>query len=157
MPESIGNAALFCDLAGTLVELDETRELPLDEKGNVVIKLLPGVAEKLRPMRDHLILVFTNQSKIKKGRFTMEQVEAALLELDHQLGDILTGWQICPHDDADRCECRKPKAGMIKDLAEMYGVDVKLSTGVGDQEIDELACKAGGVGRFVYAKDFFKY
>lgn len=155
MADSVGNAALFCDLAGTLVELDETRELPLDKNGNIVIKLLPGVAEKLRPMRDHLILVFTNQSKIKKGRFTMEQVESALRELDHQLGDILTGWQICPHDDADRCECRKPKAGMIKDLAEMYGVDVKLSTGVGDQEIDEQACMAGGVGRFVYAKDFF--
>ncbi len=155
MADSVGNAALFCDLGGTLVELDDSRELPLDSSGRIVIKLLPGVRDKLRPMRDHLIFVVTNQSKIKRGRFTLEQVEDALRELDHQLGEILTGWQICPHDDADACACRKPKAGMIRELAEMYGVDLAASIGVGDQQVDELACKAAGVGRFVYARDFF--
>lgn len=155
MADSVGNAALFCDLGGTLVELDDARELPLDASGRIVIKLLPGVAEKLRPIRDHLIFVVTNQSKIKRGRFTLEQVEDAIRELDHQLGDILTAWQVCPHDDGDGCGCRKPKAGMILDLAEMYGVDLKISTGIGDQEVDEIACKAAGVGRFVYARDFF--
>jgi D-glycero-D-manno-heptose 1,7-bisphosphate phosphatase len=150
-----GNAALFFDLAGTLVKMDETRQLPLDRDGNIVIELMPGVMEKLSPIRDHLFLVFTNQAGIKRGRLTMEKVEAALAELDHQMGDVISGYEICPHDDADRCECRKPKGGMITALAEMYGVDLKSSTGVGDQEIDELACKAAGVGRFIYAKDFF--
>jgi D-glycero-D-manno-heptose 1,7-bisphosphate phosphatase len=150
-----GNAALFFDLAGTLVKMDETRQLPLDRDGNIVIELMPGVMEKLSPIRDHLFLVFTNQAGIKRGRLTMEKVEAALAELDHQMGDVISGYEICPHDDADRCECRKPKGGMITALAEMYGVDLKNSTGVGDQEIDELACKAAGVGRFIYAKDFF--
>ena len=42
-----GNAALFFDLAGTLVKMDETRQLPLDRNGNIVIELLPGVMEKL--------------------------------------------------------------------------------------------------------------
>ena len=42
-----GNAALFLDLAGTLVKMDETRQLPLDSRGNITIELLPGVAEKL--------------------------------------------------------------------------------------------------------------
>jgi D-glycero-D-manno-heptose 1,7-bisphosphate phosphatase len=155
MADSSGNAALFFDLGGTLVELDDSRELPLDASGRIVIKLLPGVAEKLRPIRDHLIFVITNQSKIKRGRFTLEQVEHAIRELDRQLGDILTGYQVCPHDDADGCACRKPKAGMIRELAEMYGVDLAGSTGVGDQQVDELACKAAGVGRFIYARDFF--
>ncbi len=150
-----GNAALFLDLAGTLVKMDETRQLPLDQNGNIVIELLPGVAEKLRPIRDHLMLIFTNQAGIKRGRLTMAKVEAALAELDRQLGGILSGWLVCPHDDYDRCECRKPKAGMIVELAETFGVDLKASTGVGDQEVDERACAAGGVGHFVYAKDFF--
>jgi D-glycero-D-manno-heptose 1,7-bisphosphate phosphatase len=150
-----GNAALFLDLVGTLVKMDETRQLPLDAKGNVVIELLPGVVEKLHPIRDHLMLVFTNQASIKRGRLTMAAVEAGLAELDHQLGDILSGWLVCPHDDNDHCECRKPKAGMIAELAETFGVDLQASTGVGDQLVDEQACKAGGVGRFVYAKDFF--
>ncbi len=150
-----GNAALFLDLAGTLVKMDETRQLPLDRDGSVRVELLPGVAEKLRPIRDHLIFVFTNQAGIKRGRLTMERVEAAITELDRQLGGILTAWQVCPHDDSDGCACRKPRAGMITELAEVYGVELKNSTGVGDQEVDELACKAAGVGRFVYAQDFF--
>jgi D-glycero-D-manno-heptose 1,7-bisphosphate phosphatase len=155
MTEATGNKGLFLDLGGTLVRLDQTNELPLDAGGHIVVDLLPGVAKKLAPIRDHLFLIVTNQSKIKRGRFTMAAVEAALSKLDHQLGDILTAWQICPHDDADRCQCRKPQGGMITELAELYGVDLKASTMVGDQEVDERAARAAGVGKFVYAKDFF--
>lgn len=155
MAHDLGNRALFFDLAGTLVKMDPTRQLPIDAQGNVSIELLPGVAEKLRPIHDHLIFVVTNQAGVRRRRFTLHQVEAALAELDRQLGDILTAWEICPHDDADGCECRKPKGGMILGLAKTYGVDLAGSTMVGDQEVDELAGKAAGVGKFVHAKDFF--
>ena len=155
MAEDAGNRGLFCDLVGTLVKMDDTRQLPLGPDGKIAIELLPGVAETLRPIRDHLIFVVTNQAGIARGRLRLEQVDAAIGELDRQLGEILTGWQICPHDDADACACRKPKGGMIRDLAEVYGVDLAASTGVGDQQVDELACKAAGVGHFVYARDFF--
>ena len=62
MAEDAGNRGLFCDLVGTLVRMDETRQLPLGADGKIVIELLPGVAEKLRPIRDHLIFVVTNQA-----------------------------------------------------------------------------------------------
>jgi D-glycero-D-manno-heptose 1,7-bisphosphate phosphatase len=150
-----GNAALFFDLGGTLVRLNESREIPLDPNGNIVVELLPGVAEKLRPMHDYLMFVVTNQAGITRGRLTAEEVEAALRKLDAQLGDILSGWQICPHTDDDNCECRKPKGGMITELAEMYGVDLASSTMVGDQEVDRQASEAAGVAKFVDAKDFF--
>ena|ERR1700722_19365501 len=150
-----GNAALFFDLGGTLVKLNESREIPLDPNGNIVVELLPNVAEKLRPMHDYLMFVVTNQAGITRGRLTAEEVEAALKELDAQLGDILSGWQICPHTDDDHCECRKPKGGMITELADMYGVDLACSTMVGDQEVDRLAAEAAGVAKFVAAKDFF--
>ena len=148
---------LFCDLAGTLVAMDDTRQLPIDAAGNVTIELLPNVRETLAPMRDHLIFVVTNQAGIKRGRLKLDKVEAAMERLDSDLGGILTAWQICPHDDADRCECRKPKGGMIKDLAWVHGVDLTASTMVGDQEIDAAAARAAGVGRFVYAQDFFAW
>src|SRR6202046_205545 len=99
-----GNAALFFDLGGTLVRLNESREIPLDPNGNIVIELLPNVAEKLRPMHDYLMFVVTNQAGITRGRLTAEEVEAALVQLDSQLGDILTGWQGGPHTDAHNCE-----------------------------------------------------
>ncbi|MGH6631201.1 MAG: HAD-IIIA family hydrolase, partial [Burkholderiales bacterium] len=99
--------------------------------------------------------VITNQAGIKRGRISMAQVEDAIADLDRQLGDILSAWQICPHDDADGCDCRKPKGGMITDLAELYGVDLAGSTLIGDQDVDEQAARAAGVGRFTNAKNFF--
>jgi histidinol-phosphate phosphatase family protein len=155
MADDVGNVGLFCDLVGTLVAMDNARQLPIGPHGDVVVALLPGVKEKLAPMRDRLIFVVTNQAGIRRGYLTADQVEAAISELDHELGGILTAWQICPHDDADGCECRKPKGGMIKELAWMHGVDLAASTMVGDQEIDEAAARAAGVGHFVYATEFF--
>jgi D-glycero-D-manno-heptose 1,7-bisphosphate phosphatase len=155
MAEDAGNLGLFCDLAGTLVAMDETRQLPVDAHGNITVKLLPGVKEKLLPMNDRLIFVVTNQAGIKRRRYRLEKVEAAIAELDRQLGGILTAWEICPHDDADACDCRKPKGGMIKSLGWIHGVDLASSTMVGDQEIDAAAARAAGVGHFVLAKDFF--
>jgi histidinol-phosphate phosphatase family protein len=155
MAENGGNLGLFCDLAGTLVKMDDTRQLPLGRDGKIVVELLPDVAEKLRPIRDHLIFVVTNQAGVARGRLTLQQVEDAIAELDRQLGDIITGWQICPHDDADRCACRKPKGGMLTELGVMYGVEMAGSTMVGDQEVDAAAARAAGVGRFVWASDFF--
>jgi len=102
-----------------------------------------------------LIFVVTNQAGIKRGRFTLARVEAAMAELDGFLDGILTAWQICPHDDADECACRKPKGGMITELAEIHGVDLKASTMVGDQDVDAAAARAAGVGNFVCARDFF--
>lgn len=156
MPHVAGNIALFFDLTGTLVAMDDTLQLPL-ENGKVRVTLLANVREKIAPMRDHLIFVITNQSGIKRGRLTAAQVEDAIGELDHQLGDILTASRVCPHDDADGCNCRKPKGAMITDLAELYGVDLAGSTAIGDQEVDEQAARAAGVGKFLYAKDFFAW
>jgi D-glycero-D-manno-heptose 1,7-bisphosphate phosphatase len=135
--------------------MDENHQLPLDGKGEVRIELLPRVKEILAPIRDHLIFVVTNQAGIKRGRLTLRQVESALHELDAALGGILTAWQICPHDNDDGCECRKPRAGMITELAEIHGVDLNASTMVGDQASDADAARNAGLGRFVYARDFF--
>lgn len=155
MAEHAGNKGLFLDLVGTLVRMDENRQLPLDGNGRVVVELLPGVAEKLAPMRDCMIFVVTNQASVARGRLTIEQVEGALAQLDRKLGGILTAWEVCPHDEGDRCECRKPRAGLIAELARVHGVDLGISTMVGDQEIDALAARAAGVGTFIYARDFF--
>lgn len=135
--------------------MDDTRQLPIDAHGNIRVELLPNVKARLLPMNDHLIFVVTNQAGVKRGRFTINQVETAMAELDRQLDGILTAWQICPHDDADHCNCRKPKGGLITELGAIHGVDLKASTMVGDQEIDQAAASAAGVGRFVWAQDFF--
>ncbi|MGH8012435.1 MAG: HAD-IIIA family hydrolase [Candidatus Binataceae bacterium] len=155
MAEDAGNLGIFCDLAGTLVRMDDSRQLPLDSSGKIRVELLPKVKEKLLPIRGRLIFVVTNQAGVARGRFTLAQVEAAMAELDGQLDGILTAWRICPHDDADGCECRKPKAGMIVELARDHGVDLGGSTMIGDQEVDRLAAHTAGIREFIHARDFF--
>jgi D-glycero-D-manno-heptose 1,7-bisphosphate phosphatase len=154
-PIDPGNRALFLDLAGTLVRLDSNRELPRDASGKIVVELLPWVAERLKPEHSYLMFVVTNQAGISRGHITYRAVETAIHELDRMLGGILTAWQVCPHTDADRCDCRKPKPGMVKELAATYGVDLAGSIMVGDQPIDEQCAAAAGIGTFIYAAEFF--
>jgi D-glycero-D-manno-heptose 1,7-bisphosphate phosphatase len=40
--------------------------------------------------------------------------------------------RICMHDDGDGCPCRKPKPGMVLDLARHWQIDLGRSYLVGD-------------------------
>jgi FMN phosphatase YigB (HAD superfamily) len=44
---------------------------------------------------------------------------------------------------------------MFLELARLHGVDLGASTHVGDSEKDRDAAAAAGVGRFVWAREFF--
>ena len=62
MATDAGNVGLFCDFAGTLVKMDDTRQLPIDARGNIRIELLPRRKTTLFPLKNHLIFVVTNQA-----------------------------------------------------------------------------------------------
>ena len=50
----------------------------------------------------------------------------------------------CPHDDADACDCRKPKPGMLLEAAERFGLDLAASFTVGDRWRDLEAGRSAG-------------
>jgi D-glycero-D-manno-heptose 1,7-bisphosphate phosphatase len=52
--------------------------------------------------------------------------------------------EVCPHDDADRCECRKPKPGMLLRAAEREGLALPRSFMVGDRDRDIEAGRRAG-------------
>jgi D-glycero-D-manno-heptose 1,7-bisphosphate phosphatase len=52
--------------------------------------------------------------------------------------------RVCPHDDRDGCGCRKPKPGMLVDLAREHGVELSESYLIGDSWKDTLAASAAG-------------
>ncbi|MBF0552667.1 MAG: HAD-IIIA family hydrolase, partial [Deltaproteobacteria bacterium] len=78
-----------------------------------------------------LLIGVTNQPDVARGtqkRRVVEDIHAALrskLPLD----DILT----CFHDDQDGCVCRKPQAGLLRQAAEQYHIDLSSSFMVGDR------------------------
>src|SRR5262249_10949838 len=89
-----------------------------------------------------LLLVVTNQPDIARGAQNVTVVDEmnAKLKRELPLDEIL----VCPHDDADRCNCRKPLPGLMLQAATKYGVDLKRSFLVGDRWRDIDAGSAAG-------------
>ena len=149
-----GTRALFLDWGGTLARTREHRTL-VDGEGRPVLR--PNVPETLARVRADYDTCFivSNQARVSKGEIAEAEVLRRFAWADAQLGRPFTDWIICPHDDADGCACRKPKPGMFLELARRHGVDLAASTHVGDSPKDRDAALAAGVGRFIWAKDFF--
>ena len=64
---------------------------------------------------------------------------------DHLVAELgLDAVYVCPHDDADGCDCRKPRPGLLVTAAERHGVDLGRSFMVGDRWRDiEAGARAG--------------
>lgn len=146
--------ALFIDWGGTLA-LTQNNRTVVDATGNPV--LMPHVVATLareRPRFDVCFIV-SNQARISAGGISQAEVTRRFAWANEQLGQPFTGWRLCPHTDADGCDCRKPRPGMFLDLARLHDVSLGASTHVGDSEKDCDAATAAGVGTFVWARDFF--
>lgn len=89
-----------------------------------------------------LLICVTNQAEITRGGLRAEDVEAINAKLATELG--LDEVIVCPHDDADECECRKPKPGMWLDAARRHRIDLARSFTVGDRWRDVEAGRNAG-------------
>ena len=56
----------------------------------------------------------------------------------------LTAIEMCTHDDADHCDCRKPKPGLLLHAAQREGIDLSQSFMVGDRYRDIEAGHSAG-------------
>lgn len=89
-----------------------------------------------------LLLTTTNQPGLSRGSLArreldfMHQVLMRRLPMD----DIL----VCPHDDADRCPCRKPKAGLLFEAAFKWHLDLERCFVVSDKWQDASAAHIAG-------------
>ena len=149
-----GLTALFLDWGGTLALAREHRTV-VDAEGNPV--LMPNVAQTLavaRPRFERCFIV-SNQARIGRGEITHAEVVRRFAWANERLARPFDGWRLCPHTDADGCACRKPRAGMFRDLAVAYGLDLSASLHVGDSDKDRAAAAEAGVGAFAWARDFF--
>jgi len=81
------------------------------------------------------VVVATNQSGVGRGLFEMDTLNAIhdkLIKALALVGGRLDAIFFCPHTTADNCECRKPKAGMYRDIAVRFNVDLNGAPAVGD-------------------------
>ncbi len=100
-------------------------------------KPLPGSLEAIARLTQagYRVVVATNQSGIGRGLFDMPTLNAIHDKMHKacaQVGGRIDAVFFCPHAaDAD-CNCRKPKSGMIEEIAERYGMDLQGVPSVGD-------------------------
>jgi|LSQX01.1.fsa_nt_gb HAD superfamily hydrolase (TIGR01662 family) len=101
-------------------------------------KPFPKTREAFQLLKDHgfVPIIFTNQSCIARGK-------SGNYNFDKEFAEIgAYDWFICPHDDQDQCECRKPKPGLLFQARDKYNLDLTQCYVIGDRWSD---MKAGGV------------
>jgi D-glycero-D-manno-heptose 1,7-bisphosphate phosphatase len=146
-------SAYFFDLGGTLLALDDHDEIAYDESGRVDI--LPGVRERLAELTATPVFVVTNQAGIAEGTLTAERFHDFCAQLSAGTGDTVTAYAACTHRRHAGCACRKPKPGLLLSLAETHRIDLARSVMVGDSDADRRLAASAGIGRFIWAWDYF--
>jgi D-glycero-D-manno-heptose 1,7-bisphosphate phosphatase len=95
----------------------------------------------------YLVTVATNQSGIGRGLFslkTLQDMHDKLAALLAQRGTQIDGIFFCPHLPTDNCICRKPKPGLLFQIAKQFEIDLKQTVFVGDTFNDIQAAKMAG-------------
>ncbi len=136
--------AIFLDRDGVINRVIIKDGKPYSPRTLSDFQFTPGIERFLSVLKDagYIIVVVTNQPDLTRGRVTSAELDGihALIGRSLPVDDII----VCPHDDEDGCDCRKPKPGMIVQAAEKWGIDIGSSFIIGDTWKDmEAGQKAG--------------
>ena len=136
--------AVFLDRDGVIneaIERDGKRHSPMSSSEFAFIHGIEAAFDALQSLQIPIVVV-TNQPEVARGRLNTDALTVMhqLISDRFEVTDIV----FCPHDDADRCACRKPKPGMILSSCARHGLDPGRSVMVGDQRKDIEAGFAAG-------------
>jgi D-glycero-D-manno-heptose 1,7-bisphosphate phosphatase len=110
---------------------------------------LPGSLEAISRLNHagfHVVLA-TNQSGLGRGLFDMAALNAVHSHMVKTLaaaGGRIDAIFYCPHAPDEGCTCRKPAPGLLHQIQERYGIDLKGVPYVGDSLRDMQAAEAAG-------------
>jgi D-glycero-D-manno-heptose 1,7-bisphosphate phosphatase len=112
------------------------------------VEILPDVPQALRALRagGYVLVVVTNQPDVARGALPRSTVEFIHERLKGEL--CLDAILTCFHDNADDCDCRKPKPGLLLRGAQEFGIDLASSFMVGDRWRDVEAGQRAGCRTF---------
>jgi D-glycero-D-manno-heptose 1,7-bisphosphate phosphatase len=136
--------AVFFDRDGVLNEAVVHGGVPHPPASLEELHIVDGAAESVDGVREagFLAIAVTNQPDVARGKAERGAVEAlnnAVASRTH-----LDGIYACMHDDADACDCRKPKPGLLQRASREHGIDLRRSFLVGDRAKDVACGRAAG-------------
>jgi D-glycero-D-manno-heptose 1,7-bisphosphate phosphatase len=140
--------AIFLDRDGVINRPTIRGRKPYAPRSLAELEILPGVPAALRALKaaGYSLVVVTNQPDIARGALPRTVVDSmngwltSILPLDA----VLT----CAHDDADRCQCRKPLPGLITQAARELRLECAASYMIGDRWRDIEAGRRAGCKTF---------
>src|SRR5437016_9030416 len=84
----------------------------------------PDAVEPLRELKaaGFLLIATTNQPGLSRGYQSRRDLDLMHLQLRRRLDldDVL----VCPHDEMDRCPCRKPQPGLLTEASFKWQLDL---------------------------------
>lgn len=112
-------------------------------------KPIPGSLEAIARLNQWgwRVVVASNQSGIGRGLFGMDMLNAIndkMVKSLTQVGGRIDAIFFCPHAADSPCECRKPKSGMFRQIADRFNVELNGVPTVGDSLRDLQAGIAVG-------------
>lgn len=113
------------------------------------VALVPGIVEIIKWANERSVPVveISNQPGVAKGKMSGEMsmtIQLRVEELLSRNGAKIDAVYICPHQSTDRCECRKPKPGLLLRASKEMNIDLKKSVFLGDNDSDAMAGRAAG-------------
>jgi transaldolase len=144
----VGNGALkravFLDRDGVVNDAVVRNALPYPPDPPQ-LRIAHDAGPALQALHDagFVLLVVTNQPDVARGTRSAADVDAVHARLAAELP--LDGFYVCPHDDRDRCDCRKPLPGLLHTAAREHRIDMSGSYLIGDRWKDIAAGRAAGV------------
>jgi len=113
------------------------------------VELLPNVVEALSRLAelDYGVFFVTNQAGLAEGLISQAQfdeINNKVLELIAPSGVKVLKTYLCPHAEADNCECRKPQPKLLLDAAREFDIDLAQSWMIGDRPSDVMTGINGG-------------
>ena len=93
------------------------------------------------------VYIATNQAGIGRGIITQPNLDAIHQKLTNavsECGGVISDLVFCPHHPDDECECRKPKPGLLHQLATRHQFDLSQTIYIGDSVKDIEAAEAAG-------------
>ena len=142
--ESLGKGLVILDRDG-VINHDSAAFI----KNETEWRPIPGSIEAIAALTraGFTLAVASNQSGIARGLFdqqALDRMHAKMLRLVHDAGGRISRIVICPHGPDDACDCRKPKPGMLEQLARHFDTSLEGVPVIGDALRDLEAAAAVG-------------
>lgn len=111
---------------------------------------LPGSIEAIARLsnKGYLIAIASNQSGLARGLFSHSELNAMhrkLRDLVSEQGGRIEIIAFCPHAPGDHCPCRKPRPGLLLEIARRLGIGLIGAPFVGDSLSDLESARAVGM------------